>query len=407
MRPPMTYMQAALAILAHAERPLTVPELTAVAVADGLVRPRGKSPDRTMSSVLYRRVAGDPDAPIINRAGRFWLRDRPLPEAEAAYLSRRTRRVRTTTRRPSASPGATTPRRTAVLPAPPLQLPAEVIRAVSAAADTRAHDYAPVRRERAVTRAGERATRLLERLDERRSRPGEWDLAATASRLVAPLLAHLGYRPGAGLVSSEYHGRGIRAYILDADGVPAVALHVRRFAHDLDHDDAWRALGHAHEVGAPYAAVANGRELRLYAVVMAEAQDDVEAALVLALDLAPVPADNPAHAAQAGALWLLRRDSVAASALDAYTMNRVVGAALAGALDTPDSPLARVLAAEVRARLGVALPATLVTRHARLALRERRGRDGEPLPEDIATVAAVRGPRLRPSATIVEVARSA
>lgn len=401
----MTYMQAALTILAHAERPLTVPELTAVAVAEGLVRPRGKTPDRTMSSVLYRRMAGDPDAPIINRAGRIWLRERPLPAEETPYRARRPRRAWPAQGRPAAPHSAPAPRRATALPAPPLHLPAEVVRAVAAMSGPRTPDYAPARRERAVARAGERGAGLLERLSARRARSGAWDLADTDGRLVAPLLAHLGYRPDSGLTMREYHGRGIRVCTLDLDGAPVIALHARRLAHDLDDDDAWRVLGHAHEVGAPYAAVTNGRELRLYAVVVAEAQDDTNAALVLALDLAPTPADTPAHAEQSAALWLLRRDSVAAGALDAYATNRVVGAALARALDAPDSPLARVLAAEVRARLGVALPAALVARHARLALRERRGRDGEPLVEDIATVAAVRGPRLRPS--MVEVAQSA
>ena len=53
----MTYMQAALTILAYADRPLTIGEITAVAVAQELVRPRGKTPDRTMASILYRRMA--------------------------------------------------------------------------------------------------------------------------------------------------------------------------------------------------------------------------------------------------------------------------------------------------------------------------------------------------------------
>ncbi len=401
----MTYMQAALTILAHAERPLTVPELTAVAMAEGLVRPRGKTPDRTMSSVLYRRMAGDPDAPIVNRAGRFWLRERPLPEAETAYLSRRARRARPAGRRPSAASPSAAPRRPTALPAPPLHLPVEAIRTLNSPDGARPLDYAPARRERAVARAGARGAPLLERLAARRARPGAWDLADTARLLVAPLLAHLGYHPGAGLTPGEYHGRGVRAYTLDVDGGPVAALHLRRLAHDLDLDDAWRALGHGHEIGAPYAAVTNGREVRLYAVAMAEARDDAEAALTLALDIAPLPDDSPAHAEQAAALWLLRRDSVAAGALDAYTINKAIGAALASALDAPDSPLARALTAEARAHLGVALPATLVIRHARLALRERRGRDGEPLPEDVATIAAVRGPRPRPS--VVEVAQSA
>jgi hypothetical protein len=404
----MTYMQAALTILAHVERPLTVPELTAVAVADGLVRPRGLTPDRTMSSVLYRRMAADPDAPIINRAGRFWLRERPLPETEpATYRARTARHTRPFARRGASGPSETTPRRATTLPPPPLRLSSDVLRAVAAASGDRATGYAPTRRERAVTRAGARGARLLERLAARRARPDAWDLAATDSRLVAPLLAHLGYRHGAGLTPSDYHGqgRGLRAYTLSDDSGPLVTLHVRRVAHDLDDDDAWRALGHAHEIGAAYAAVTNGCELRLYAVVVAEARDDANTALVLALDIAPVSSDDPAYAGQAAALWLLRRDSIGGGALDAYATNKVIGAVLTSALDAPDSPLARALVAEARARLGVALPAALITRHARLALRERRGRDGEPMPEDVATVAAVRGPRLRPAP--VTVARSA
>jgi len=402
----MTYMHAALTILAHAERPLTVPELTAVAVAEGLVRPRGKTPDRTMSSVLYRRMVSDPDAPIINRAGRFWLRGRALPEAETSYLARQPRRVRPSVRRDDAAPRrAPSSRRATALPAPPLRLPAEVSQAVASPAEAWTAGYAPTRRERAVARAGARGASLLERLATRRVRQDAWDLDATDRRLVAPLLAHLGYRGAMRLAPREYQGRGLRAYTFDANGAPMVALHVRRLAHDVDDDDAWRALGHAHEAGASYAAVTNGRELRLYAVAVAEARDDANAALTLALDLAPIPAENPAHAEQAAALWLLRRDSVADGALDAYATNKAVGAALAGALDAPNSPLVRALVAAVRAHLGVALPATLVTRHARLALRERRGRDGEPLVEDVATVAAVRGPRPRP--TTVTVVRSA
>src|SRR5579884_1907335 len=106
----MTYLNAALTVLAHADRPLTVGELTAVAVAHGLVRPRGKTPDRTMSSVLYRRMAADPDAPIVAKVGRFWLRGRPLPETEAAYLSQRARRSRATARRRAGQARSARPR---------------------------------------------------------------------------------------------------------------------------------------------------------------------------------------------------------------------------------------------------------------------------------------------------------
>src|SRR5579875_1110413 len=79
----MTYLHAAVTILTYADRPLTIGELTATAVAYGLVHPRGRTPDRSMSSILYRRMAADPDAPVTAMDGRFWLRGRPLPDQTA------------------------------------------------------------------------------------------------------------------------------------------------------------------------------------------------------------------------------------------------------------------------------------------------------------------------------------
>src|SRR5579875_1150205 len=93
----MTYMHAAMTILAHAERPLTNAELTAVAVAHGLVHPRGRTPDRSMSSVLYRRLAADPDAPVIAVGGKFWLRGRPLPSETVTALRPAIRHARRVT----------------------------------------------------------------------------------------------------------------------------------------------------------------------------------------------------------------------------------------------------------------------------------------------------------------------
>jgi HB1, ASXL, restriction endonuclease HTH domain len=396
----MTYMQAALTILAYADRPLTIGEITAVAVAQELVRPRGKTPDRTMASILYRRMAADPDAPIVSRGGRFWLRGRLLPADESTYLAHHPRHIRVARHHaPGATRSASTMRRPTMLPAPPLRLPDDVVQAAASTSRVRTSGYAPTRRERAVARAGERAAGLLARLAERRSVGAEGDAAATATRLVTPLLRHLGYHRGTDLRPIERSGRGVSAYLLHAGGAPAIALDVRRLTHDLGDDDAWRALGHAQQAGAPYAAATNGREVRVYSAAIAQMQDDPAAALVLALDLTPAPADGDARAEQAAALWLLSRQAVAAGALDAYAANRAVGAALLDALDAPDSPLARALVAEVGARTGVVLPASLVLRHARLALRGRRGRDGEPLPEDVPTVSAVRGPRLaRPGA---------
>jgi len=197
------------------------------------------------------------------------------------------------------------------------------------------------------------------------------------------------------------------ARLLSAGGAPVIALHVRHAAHDLGDDDAWRALGMARQAVAPYAAVTNGRELRLYGVALAEAHDDVAAALALALDLAPTAADGEARQTQAAALWLLSRDAVADGALDAYAADRAVGGALLEALDAAESPLALALVADVRARTGLDLPAGLVLRHARMVVRGRRGRDGEPLPEDVATVAAVRGLAVDLAAGAVVDARSA
>src|SRR5205823_12070524 len=138
----MTYMQAALTILTYADRPLTLGEITAVAVAQGLVHPRGRTPDRTMASVLYRRMAADPDAPIISRGARFWLRGRPLPAAESTYLAQQARRIRVARRRaPGATRGASTIRPATRLPAPPLRLPDEVVQAATASRG-RASDYA-------------------------------------------------------------------------------------------------------------------------------------------------------------------------------------------------------------------------------------------------------------------------
>lgn len=399
----MTYMQAAVTVLSHAECPLTIGEITSVAVAHGLVRPRGRTPDRTMSSILYRRMAADPDAPVLSRGGRFWLRGRPLPLEETGYLGQRARRARAhAARRPSqgsqASQRAFHPapaRRVGVLPPPPLRLPDEALQAVPVASHASPYAYAPTRRERAVARAGHRSLPLLTRLEARRTAEGALlDVTRTDTRLVAPLLAHLGYRRGAARTHIERAGRGVTAHLLQSEGVPLIALLVRRLSHDLGSADAWQALGHARQYGAPYAAVTNGRELYLYSAAIAEAHDDVATALALTLDLRPSAAGSVEREQQAAAFWLLSRDSVASGALDSFVAGRAIGAVLLGALDAPDSPLARMLVSEAHAYTGVSLPADVVLRHVRLALRNARGRDGEPLPADVAAVAAVSGPRL-------------
>src|SRR5438094_561764 len=78
--------------------------------------------------------------------------------------------------------------------------------------------YARSRRERAVTRAGERAAGLLARLAEKRAAGADGEAAATATRLVAPLLRHLGYHRGTDIRPIERPGRGVSAYLLHAGG---------------------------------------------------------------------------------------------------------------------------------------------------------------------------------------------
>jgi hypothetical protein len=55
----MTYFDAALAVLQDAERPLTTREIVASALTRGLIEPRGKTPEATMSAELYRKAAFD------------------------------------------------------------------------------------------------------------------------------------------------------------------------------------------------------------------------------------------------------------------------------------------------------------------------------------------------------------
>lgn len=56
----MTYFEAALQVLRSSRTPLTTREITDRAVKQGLIVPRGKTPEATMGSVLYGRLATDP-----------------------------------------------------------------------------------------------------------------------------------------------------------------------------------------------------------------------------------------------------------------------------------------------------------------------------------------------------------
>ena len=214
----MTYMQAALTILAHAEYPLTIGELTAVAVADGLIRPRGRTPDRTMSSVLYRRMAADADAPIISRGGRFWLRGRPLPEQEQGYLAQRARRARSAGRRPCAAPALPGAPAT-ILPPPPLHLPADV-RWHSVAARRRG-DVLPRRGASAPWRARAPARPRCWR-GWRAAVPARAGVGRGADRRAAHRAAvgAPGLSPRQGSAAPvEHAGRGAAAYVLSTQTI--------------------------------------------------------------------------------------------------------------------------------------------------------------------------------------------
>lgn len=50
----MTYLAAAIAVLKTTGRPMTVLEITAAALKKGLIKPRGRTPEATMSAALYR-----------------------------------------------------------------------------------------------------------------------------------------------------------------------------------------------------------------------------------------------------------------------------------------------------------------------------------------------------------------
>lgn len=61
---PMTFLLAAEAVLKAARRPMTVGEITELAMKRGLIKSKGKTPVMTMSATLYMMVKADPNGPI-------------------------------------------------------------------------------------------------------------------------------------------------------------------------------------------------------------------------------------------------------------------------------------------------------------------------------------------------------
>ena len=74
----MTFLEAAEAVLRTAKRPLTVHEITELALERGLVQTHGKTPAATMSAALYGAPADRPIrrefVPGVQRAQRGSVR---------------------------------------------------------------------------------------------------------------------------------------------------------------------------------------------------------------------------------------------------------------------------------------------------------------------------------------------
>jgi len=60
----MTFRAAAEAVLKSARHPLTTREVTEMALKRGLIAPKGKTPEQTMSAVLYTAVRDKPEGTI-------------------------------------------------------------------------------------------------------------------------------------------------------------------------------------------------------------------------------------------------------------------------------------------------------------------------------------------------------
>jgi hypothetical protein len=56
----VTFAEAAELVLSREQRAMTVQEIVEAAIASKLIRPTGKTPEATMSAVLYRLPPGTP-----------------------------------------------------------------------------------------------------------------------------------------------------------------------------------------------------------------------------------------------------------------------------------------------------------------------------------------------------------
>ncbi|MBA2719676.1 MAG: winged helix-turn-helix domain-containing protein [Chloroflexi bacterium] len=65
----MTYLEAAIAVLRDAKQPLTTRQVTDSAIVQGLIEPTGKTPDASMSAVLYAALRSGSDLVKLETIG--------------------------------------------------------------------------------------------------------------------------------------------------------------------------------------------------------------------------------------------------------------------------------------------------------------------------------------------------
>jgi hypothetical protein len=61
----LRFVDAAIAVLKRAGRPMTTDEITETAIAHGLLAPTGKTPSLSMRSALYVEVRDNEVSPIV------------------------------------------------------------------------------------------------------------------------------------------------------------------------------------------------------------------------------------------------------------------------------------------------------------------------------------------------------
>jgi hypothetical protein len=67
----MTYFEIALTVLRQARRALTTREIVDAATSQGLLVPKGKTPEATMAAALYARATTDPRIQKLEIPGRM------------------------------------------------------------------------------------------------------------------------------------------------------------------------------------------------------------------------------------------------------------------------------------------------------------------------------------------------